>query len=129
MGRKYLKYVVKSPIVFGTYMGVFLLIFLIMTNSLQLEVRKSYNAEINGKEIRIISQSEIDLVDYKVYVYEDRNQEVLSFDVASTEYSEGVMCISLCKEQDKISGDVTVEVIAGKTSLFQTIFTKAGAKR
>lgn len=127
--RKYLKYIVKSPILFWAYMGIFLIFFLLMTTHLKLEVRNAYDAEIVGGEISILTESEIEFLDRKIYTYKDKNQKVTLFKVASSEYKEGVMYIYLCEDQTQLSGEIVVELISGKVSLFNSILLKAGTRR
>ena len=127
--QRYLKYVVKSPLLFTFYMAVFVTVFLIMTNSLQLEVRKSYVAQIFDNEVHIAAEMPLVMLDDKIYAYTDKNREVFIFLVASTDYKDGTANLILSESQEKITGAATVEIISEQNTLFETIFTKAGTKR
>ena len=124
--RIYLKYVVKSPLLFYAYLGVFISIFMIAASNLQLEERQAYEAEIYGDKIEIPCDSALDLWNDKIYLYKDRNQEVLHLDVEEAEYRDGVMCILLSQSREDVTGRVTVEIISEKSTLLQKIFLKAG---
>lgn len=124
--RIYLKYVVKSPLLFYTYLGVFIGIFVIAALKLQLEERQAYEAEIYGDKIEIPCGSALNLWDDKIYLYLDRNQKVLRLDVEESEYRDGVMYILLSQDREDVAGRVTVEIISGKSTLLQKIFMKAG---
>lgn len=129
-GRKfeqaYIKYGVKSSLLFYSYLGVFVGIFVIAAWKLPLEERQAYQAEINGNNIEIPCDSALNLLDNRIYLYEDRRQEVLRLDVEDTEYRDGVMYIILSQEREDITGNVTVEIISGKSTLLRKIFMKAG---
>lgn len=124
--QAYLKYAVKSSLLFYTYLGVFVGIFIIAALKLPLEERQAYPAEINGNSIEIPCSSAINLLDNRIYLYEDRRQEILRLEVEDTEYRDGVMYIMLSQKQEDITGNVTVEIISGKSTLLRKIFMKAG---
>ncbi|MDE7282553.1 MAG: hypothetical protein K2N85_03060 [Lachnospiraceae bacterium] len=129
-GRKfkqvYIKYGVKSSLLFYTYLGVFVGIFFIAASKIWLEEHEAYTAEINGNKIEIPCSSALNLLDDRIYLYSDRNSEVLRLNVESTEYTDGVMYIVLYENIDDITGNVTVEIISGKSTLLRKIFMKAG---
>lgn len=124
--RWYMKYIVKSPWVFYTYLSVFFCVFFIVSSRLELEERRAYEGEIDGNEVEIACGAEVELFDDRLYLYVDKNQEVFSFDVRDAEYGDGAMHILLDGEQSEVSGKITVEIVSGKNTLFQRIFGKAG---
>ncbi|MDE7275819.1 MAG: hypothetical protein K2N98_03030 [Lachnospiraceae bacterium] len=125
--RWYMKYMVKSPVLFCVYLGVFFGTFLIASSVVTLEERQAYAAEIRGEEIEIVCGEALELFDNRVYFYEDRNREVFSFGVKEAAYSDGVMRILLCSGQKEVSGTITVEIVSGKNTLFQKIFGRSGS--
>lgn len=127
--KLYLKYIVKSSKLFAVYVGIFIAVFLIMTMGLKLEIRTSYDAEMNGQEIKVLSEEKIKLTDKQVYVYIDRNQEVFPMEVSHTDYKNGAMYFYLNNNQNKIFGSATLEITTQKRSLFESIFTKAGVQQ
>lgn len=122
-GKWYLKYIVKAPVLYCAYLGLFLTVLLAMTVNFQLDVRQTFEAEINGNEIVVRNETPIEIRDNKVYVYTDKNQEVMLFYVKSTEYSEGVLRLFLQENPDGISGKVTVEMISDSKTLLRRIFS------
>lgn len=124
--RIYMKYGVKSPLLFFIYLGTFIGIFILSASKLQLEERQAYPAEINGSQIKIPCSSALHLRDGKIYLYADRNQKVLCLDVESTEYRDGAMYIILSQKPEDITGNITAEIISGKITLLRKIFMKAG---
>lgn len=129
-GRKYeqvyIKYGVKSSLLFYAYLGVFIGIFFIVAFKIRLEEHQAYTAEINGNKIEIPCSSALNLLDDRIYLYSDRNLEVLRLNVEDTEYRDGVMYIVLSENKNNITGNVTVEIISGKSTLLRKIFMKAG---
>ena len=110
--RIYLKCFVKSSILFWLYITIFLLIFITMSNSIELAGYELYKGNI------------ISLLDNKLYIYTDKNREVLVSDARSTEYGDGKMYFILSKEQKQMDGNVTVEIATGKKTLLQSIILK-----
>lgn len=127
--KRYLKYVVKSPVLFCTYMVLFVIVFICMTTRLKLDVRKSFEGEIYGDEIIVAGEIKSHVLEDKVYVYKNKNQKIFVFDIETIEYSTDEMHIFLNEEQDELFGEITLEVIDKRNSLFETIFTKAGVNR
>ncbi len=131
MGKKqnfekiYVKFAVKSPVVFYMYLLVFIIIFLMISSKMQLESRQIYEAQIYGNKVTAVCSAMTNLSDDKIYVYKDKNQEVFTFHVKEANYQNGVLYFALIEEQSDISGDVMLEIVQGNQSLFQRIFRKA----
>jgi hypothetical protein len=124
--RWYIKYLVKSPILYYSFLILFVGIFLFSSISLQLDIRKSFPASIDGNKITVITASEITSLDDKIYIYRNRNEKILSESVTKTEFINGVMNFYISEKQADISGEVTIEVTIDKQSLLKKIFAKAG---
>ena len=122
--RTYLKCFVKSSKLFWLYITVFLLIFIIMSNSIELAGYGSYKGNIKGREVVVTTDSPIRLLDNKLYIYKDKNQKVLVSDVRSTEYGDGKMYFILSNEQKQMDGNVTVEIATEKKTLLKSIILK-----
>ncbi len=122
----YIRYVVKSPWLFYGYLGTFICIFVLTGCRLWLEERKCYEGEIQGCEIRIRQEEKPELLGDRIYLYTDKNREVLPFLVKQTQYRDGVLHIILCEEQKQFHGRVTVETVSAKCTLLQKVFAKAG---
>lgn len=127
--RNYTKYVVKSPLLFSLYFGLFLAVSLGMSFSLKLDVRKAYGAELNGNIVQVQGGSEINFLKNEVYIYADKNQEVFTFEIIAAEHRDGIMYITINEPQIQLAGEVTLEAITDRTSLFLAIFAKAGVQR
>lgn len=122
--RTYLKCFVKSSKLFWLYITIFLLIFITMSNSIELAGYESYAGNIKGREVVVKTDFPISLLDNKLYIYTDKNREVLVSDARSKEYGDGKMYFILSKEQKQMDGNVTVEIATGKKTLLQSIISK-----
>lgn len=129
MTSGYLKYVVKSPIVFYIYVIIFLLLFLLMTNAISVDRRTSYSAIVDKGQVQIVNETELELLDKRIYVYTDKNQEVLTLVVSSIEFGDGIISFILEQDQDILSGIVTVEAVTERSTLFHKIFSEVSRTR
>ena len=120
----YVKFAVKSPVVFYMYLLAFIIIFLMISSKMRLESRQIYEAQIFGNKVTAVCSAMTSLSDNKIYVYRDKNQEVFTFHVKEANYGNGVLYFVLVEEQSDISGDVMLEIVQGNQSLFQRIFRK-----
>ena len=118
----YLKYVVKSPIIFYVYVFCFLILLGCMANIVSVDRRIPYDAFAEKGRILVVNETEIELLDSRIYVYTDKNQTVETLLVSAAEFSDGIMSFTLAQEQEMFSGTITVEVITEKSTLFREIF-------
>jgi hypothetical protein len=122
----HIKYLVKSPLLYYSFLILFVGVFLFASLSLKLDIRESFLASANGNEITVKTDSEITPFDGKIYIYHNRNEKILSESVVNTSFSKGIMRFNISNNQTDLSGDVTIEVTTGKQSLLARIFAKAG---
>lgn len=122
--RAYLKYFVKSSKLFRLYITVFLLIFIAVSNSIEITGYEPYTGNIRGKEVVVETGAPVRLSDHKLYVYTDKNREVLVSDAGSIEYEDGKMYFILSREQKQMHGKVTVEIATERKTLLQSIVSK-----
>ena len=95
-----------------------------MTNAVSLDSRISYDAFAENGQILVVSETEIELLDKRIYAYKDKNQAVEVLEVSEAEWKDGTMCFILAQEQEIVSGTITVEVVTEKSTLFHKIFAK-----
>ena len=124
----YIKYIIKTPVLFFLYISIGVGLFLFMTLSLQLDVMATYKASYHDGMVFIISKDPIDA--NKIYLYEDRNEKVYTVLVDHMEFEESTVIFHIQEADiaaaDILTGDITVDVINSKESLFKKIFIKAG---
>ena len=125
----YLKYVVKSPIIFYVYVFCFLILLGCMANIVSVDHRIPYDAFAEKGQILVVNETEIELLDSRIYVYTDKNQTVETLLVSAAEFSDGIMSFTLAQEQEMFSGTITVEVVTEKSTLFHEIFLEVDRTR
>ncbi len=122
--RIYLKYFVKSSKLFCLYVVIFLLLFIIISNSIKIVGYGTYKGNIRGSKVVVTTHAPISLVENKLYIYMDKKQEVLVSDVKTMEYRDGKTYFVLNDEQKYMDGNVTVEIATEKMTLLYSIISK-----
>lgn len=122
--RIYLKCFVQSSKLFCLYIVVFVLFFVIMSNSIELAGYELYKGNIKEQEVVVTTHAPIRLLDNRLYIYRDKNREVLVSDVSTMEYRDGKTYFVLKDEQKQMKGNVTVEIATGKITLLHSIISK-----
>lgn len=121
--RLYIKYIVKNPIIFYSFLAAGIALFLYMTLNLKLEITHSFDTEINGNEVSFDCGYEY--ISDTIYLYKDRNEKIykLKFTKAIAQSGKPVLIID---NPDKISGSYKAELIIGEQTFLEKIFVKAG---
>lgn len=119
----YVKYLIKKPIVFYSFLLLFVALFVCLTQSLKLDVFESAQAVISGDTVVLNvpltgSQTEI-------LVYQNRNEKVYTLTVVDMAVKENQTVVTV-EDACGLSGPVTAEVVTGRETLFERIFMKAG---
>jgi hypothetical protein len=130
VSRLYIKYIIKSKVIFCAFLAVGIIGFLFMTMSLKLDLVKRYEAYFDNN--KIVIQEELDDIDF-LYAYKSLNERVYLFDVREIERVEQYTIIYVENEDENIKknllGIVRLEMVTGETSLFDLIYIRAGKKR
>jgi hypothetical protein len=128
--KLYVKYIIKSKVIFCAFLCLSILGFLLMTISLKLDIVTKYEAYFDNNKI-VINQSLYNID--TLYIYKSLNEKVYFFDVINTEYIEQytILYVNNIDERVKNSllGVVKIEIVTGKQSLFELIYLRAGKKR
>lgn len=122
--RIYLKCFVQSSKLFCLYIVIFVVFFVIMSNSIELAGYELYKGNIRGSKVVVTTHAPISLLDNRLYIYTDKNQEVLVSDVSTMEYGNGKTYFVLKDEQKQMKGNVTVEIATEKMTLLHSIISK-----
>jgi hypothetical protein len=123
----YVKYLIKNPALFYGFIGLFLIIFLVLSLSIKLDVVKSYPASITGNVISVESANAETILGNKVYYYANRNEKIYKSEANDVSADGGEIIIVITgNEQGEISGEINVDLVVGKQPLLERIFVKAG---
>lgn len=121
-----IKYLVKSPLIYYSFLLLFIAVFLYVSLSLNIDIRKSFSANMSYNEISINSEKMLHSEDGVIYIYKNRNEKIISQSILDSKYSNGTMHFYIEENEKKLSGNVTIEIKTGQQSLFAKIFLKAG---
>jgi len=128
--RLYVKYIIKSKVLFYIFLAVGIIGFLIMTFSLKLDIVTKYEAYFDNN--KIVINENLDNID-SLYIYKSLNEKVYFFDVNEIDYVEQYTILYVNNENENIKnnllGVVKLEIVTGKQSLFELIYIRAGKKR
>ncbi|MDR1262862.1 MAG: hypothetical protein LBK46_05165 [Oscillospiraceae bacterium] len=122
----YVKYLVKKPWLYYGFIAVFVTVFVAMSLFIKLDVVKSYPAVIDNDVITITADAS-SMAPTRIFYYANRNDAVYSSEVTHVDYGDYQVFVTISSNSDgKIRGAVTVDIVAGKQTLLERIFLKAG---
>ena len=119
----YVKYIIKIPIIFYSFLILGMLLFVYLSFGLQLDVLQSVKAEITNNTV--IIGSEYNSKSDTVYIYNDRNEKVYKFKIKSSQISN-LKTVLIIDNDIGLYGEVNADIITGSQTLFERIFIKAG---
>jgi hypothetical protein len=123
--RLYVKYLIKNPTLYYAFLGFFVAVFLGLSLTIRLDIVKSYPATARGSVITVETAENIGLHGNKVYYYTSRNEKINLATIVKSDYADGRLNLFI-SETDRLSGEVTVDLIIGRQTLLERIFVKAG---
>jgi len=132
LAQKYVKYLIKNPLLFLLCVGIGTGMFLYLTLSTKLPIIRTYNAHMNfsGESCCLTIDSEDQVAPEVIYVYQDKYQHVITLPVEKTEMRDGqTVFYTRMPEKQTLEGITAwpwVDVPVEKTSLFMRIFARGG---
>lgn len=121
----YVKYIIKTPILFYAFLSFGILIFLYFCLTLKLDNVESAEAEI--KNNYVIIDGEYTVCSNVIYLYYDRNEVIYKYFIGSQDNSDEQTIIEV-NNNNNLSGKINVDIVVGKQTLFERIFG-AGKRR
>ncbi len=124
--RWYVKYIIKTPLVFYLFLSGGIALFLILSLRLKMDIMKTVEANVSGR--KVVLEGEYDLLSNELYLYCNRNDEVFRFQIESWESAEGS---TICTAADEISlsGNMNADIVIGSQTLLERIFVGTGEQR
>lgn len=119
----YVKYMVKSPFVFYSFLLAGIVLFVTLSTGVRLDIVQSVKAEV--LEQRVILSGEYDLVSDKLYLYSDKNDHVYKLNVKSWEKDDGSTVCTVENDMN-LRGWMNADVVIGSQTLLKRIFVRAG---
>jgi len=134
-GRIYIKYVIKSPILFIFFILIGLGLFIFLTGTTKIDTIKKYSAEVimlQNEAVLTVKDKSISLG--SAYVYLNKNDIVYPVTIEKIEGCGEYTTIHLeSKSQEVIKllspHRVYIEISQGKSTLLYHIFVNGGRRR
>lgn len=123
--RFYVKYLIKSSVIFYVFLAIGVALFLYLSLHIKLDVITTYDAQIleNNVIINCDCESSSDVL----YLYNDRNEDIYKLQIESITCNKDKTIFTI-NDSINLVGDVKAEVVTGKQTLLHKIFVKAGKK-
>ena len=126
----YIKYILKSGVIFYIFIVIGIVSFTIVTTSFKLELITTYEGNFSNN--RIVINENIDDSFNSLYIYKSRNDKVYSFKIIENVYTDGMVILYINNENEEINnlltGMVKIDIVTGEQSLLKMIFLRAGRK-
>ena len=115
----FVKYIIKSPILYYGYLIFFLIFIIFVANYIKLDVRETLPGVILDKRIK-------SPIDDEIFIYKDKSQSVWKEKVLNVNTKNGQTYLTMQNKANKLSGNVTVEFVTEKRTLIHILFIKVG---
>ena len=121
--RLYVKYIIKTPVVFNLFLLTGVLLFLYFSLNLKLDVIQNTDADIENNRVTVegkyTAQSDM------LYLYNDRNEKVYKYRIEQIDYEKN-QTVFVVNNSDGLSGKIQAEIVIGSQTLLERIFIRAG---
>jgi len=121
--RLYVKYLIKSPILFYSFLLVGVLLFCVLSVSTKLDVKETFSATYNDNKVTI--SGEYRPLSKVIYIYSDRNDKIHKLEYDDIRIEDGETIVTI-KEDIEIAKDINIDIIVEQQTLLERIFVKAG---
>lgn len=127
--QRYVKYLIKNPILFYAFTILLLIVFIKLSLSIELDIVESYPANIDYNIISVEEINSESLLGSKVYYYINRNEKIYKSEVIDVFSDGGRLDIVITgNEQGVVCGAIGIDLIVGRQTLLEQIFMKVGKK-
>lgn len=121
----YTKYIIKSSLLYYTFLLSGIILFLTLTLNLKVEVVESYTGYYENN--RIVINESLDYTVDTIYVYKTRGENVYRFSRLEKRFVEQYTILEIYDDNvlnNTLDGNITIEIVRGKTPLFNIIIGK-----
>ena len=116
----YVKYIIKSPLVFYTFLSAGVVLFIALSLGVRLDIAESTQAEVQGQQV--VLDGEYELASDTIYLYRDRNEQVYKLKVATWKKGGSTVCI--VEDNSGLLGRMNADVVTGSQTLLERIFMR-----
>ena len=121
----FVKYIIKSPILYYGYLIFFLFFIIFVANYIKLDVRETLPGVLMDNQI-ILDKRIKSPIDDEIFIYKDKSQSVWKEKVLNVNTKNGQTYLTMQNKANKLSGNVTVEFVTEKRTLIHILFIKVG---
>ena len=125
--KRYLKYVIKSPLLFYAFLALGMLLFVCLSLWIRLDVIETYAATLSGNTVTV--HEALAPASPTVYLYENRNDKIYKLDYRHIDRQSGATIFTIDAGSDAAAAlprDISVDVTVRQQTLLQRIFAKGG---
>ena len=122
--RYYVKYMIKKPILFYSFLFLGVVGFIFGSMNIQMDIRKSYPAEYVEGQLIIFTEEVFE--PQEVFLYTDKNDSVERYIVKEGRKEDGKLVLILEEPPQQKEEAFIAEFTVGTESLLYRIFVKAG---
>lgn len=119
----YVKYIIKNPVLFYSYLILCLCVFLGLSLTLRLDVTDTVSGISSGESITV--NGIYPGISDEIYVFKDTNDRIIKCKVTDTLIS-GSSTVINTEDPIEFQGSVSAEIKTGEITLFKRIFINAG---
>lgn len=119
----YVKYVIKNPVLFYSYLILCLCVFLGLSLTLRLDITDTVSGISRGDSITV--NGIYPGISDEIYIFKDRNDRILKCKITDT-IINGSSTVINTEEFIEFQGSVSAEIKTGEITLFKRIFVNAG---
>ena len=121
----FVKYIIKSPILYYGYLIFFLIFIIFVANYIKLDVRETLPGVLMDNQI-ILDKRIKSPIDDEIFIYKDKKPECMERESFECKYKNGQTYLTMQNKANKLSGNVTVEFVTEKRTLIHILFIKVG---
>lgn len=121
--RMYVKYIIKSPIIFLSFLVVGISLLSFISVNLKLNIMKQVEVEVIGS--KVLFDDTYQTVSNTVYLYSDRNEEIFKFEAEELSEENG-NTVMIINNEANLSGKMNAEIVVGTQTLFEKILVNIG---
>lgn len=123
----FVKYIIKSPILYYGYLIFFFIFIIFVANYIKLDVREILPGVLKDNQI-ILDKRIKSPIDDEIFIYKDKSQNVWKEKVLNVNTKNGQTYLTIQNKTNKLSGNVTVEFVTEKRTLIHILFIKVGGR-
>ena len=123
--KMYVKFFIKKSLLYYSFLGMFIIIFIVSAVSIKVNVINTYSAVWENDVIilNVENSSSLENIE-EIYFYKNRNEKIYKEKITRIEVKNGSTYLYFSNEtKEKGKNQVTVEVVVGKQSLLKRIFS------